>query len=290
MKTLISALALLVVSLHGADSLPLPDLATVSPDLVIPEVSAGPPAAGKRVRLTTSGWQGTQVHHLLYLPTDWQAGGRFPVIVEYAGNGNYKNAFGDVSDGTVEGSRLGYGMSGGRGFLWICLPYVQVQDGVKSNATKWWGDVEETKPYCQATVRDVCAGYGGDADKVILCGFSRGSIGCNYLGLHDDAVASLWRGFVCHSHYDEVNRKWPYPAADRASARARLERLKGRPQFISHEGSTAAVETGLTASGVPGDFTFVPIPFRNHSDAWVLCDLPERRKLREWLKRVLKDG
>jgi len=101
-----------------------PDLSTVPPDLTPPPVTLDEPAAGKRVRQTTPGWEKTEVHHALYLPRDWKPGGKFPVIVEYAGNGNYKNAFGDVSNGTVDGSNLGYGISGGEGFLWVCLPYV----------------------------------------------------------------------------------------------------------------------------------------------------------------------
>jgi hypothetical protein len=274
-------------ALHGAD---LPDLASVPPDLTLPPVSRGAPAPGIRAVQTTAGWGKTQVHHLLYLPTDWQPGGSYPVIVEYAGNGNYRNKYGDISEGTVEGSRLGYGMTGGKRFLWLCLPYVQIKDGVKSNAITWWGDIAETKRYCLATVRDVCARFGGDADRVILCGFSRGAIACNYLGLHDDEIAALWRGFVCHSHYDGVREGWPYPQADRASALKRLQRLKGRPQFITHEASTAATEAYLETTGIKGDFTFLPIPFRNHSDAWVLRDLPERRQLRAWLARVVAGG
>ncbi|MDZ4287163.1 MAG: hypothetical protein U0984_04350 [Prosthecobacter sp.] len=265
----------------------LPDLNGVSPDLAIPALSEGEAAAGKRVRQTTSGWEKTQVHHVLYLPTDWKAGSKLPVIVEYAGNGNYKNKYGDVSEGVVEGSRLGFGMSAGKGFIWLCLPYVEVKEGRKANAVLWWGDVEETKRYCLVTVKDICTRFGGDPQKVILCGFSRGSIGCNFIGLHDDEISRLWRGFVCHSHYDGVLEKWPYQGADRASALVRLKRLDGRSQFISHEGSTTATEDYLRETGVRGDFTFVPIPFRNHSDAWTLRDLPERKRLREWLNKVV---
>ncbi|HYF36478.1 MAG TPA: hypothetical protein VD994_14385 [Prosthecobacter sp.] len=263
------------------------DLSMVPADLTVPALTSGKPGPGKRVAQTTLGWEATKVHHLLYLPTDWSPGANLPVIVEYAGNGNYRNKYGDTSDGTVEGSRLGYGISGGKGFIWICMPYVQVQKGAKTNAPLWWGDIQETKRYCLATVRDVCGRFGGDSERIILCGFSRGSIGCNFIGLHDDEIARLWRAFVCHSHYDGVIEKWPYPGADRASALTRLKRLNGRPQFISHEGSTAATETYLKATGISGDFTFVPIPFRNHSDAWVLRDLPERRKLRDWLARII---
>jgi len=267
---------------------PLPDLSTVPTDLEIPEVSEGPPSAGKRVRQTTAGWEATEAHHLLYLPTDWQAGQSWPVIVEYAGNGGYKNKYGDTSEGTVEGSRLGYGITAGRGCLWVCLPYVEKASGTMRNAIKWWGDVEETKRYCIATIKNICTRYGGDPKRVILGGFSRGSIACNYIGLNDDEIAKLWCGFICHSHYDGVKTGWPYPDADRASALTRLQRLQGRPQFIIHEGSVQETETWLRSTGIQGDWTFVPLPFRNHSDAWVLRDIPQRRQLRGWVEDVLR--
>lgn len=265
-----------------------PDLASVVPDLMVPACEPGGiPAAGKRVAQTTTGWIGTAVHHALHLPADWEPGADFPVLVEYPGNGNYRNKFGDVSTGRVEDGHLGYGIGGGKGFIWVVMPFVEVAGAQKQNAALWWGDVHETKRYCTATVKEVCSRYGGDPGKVVLCGFSRGSIACNYIGLHDDAIAATWKAFICHSHYDGVNEKWPYPDAGRAAALGRLRRLGGRPQFISHEGSVETTESWLTLSGIKGNWTFEPIPFRNHSDQWVLRDLPARRKLRDWLRRVL---
>jgi hypothetical protein len=286
---LCSGVWLAVFFAYGGYAEDLPDLAGSRRDLVVPKVTSAAPAPGIRSIQTTAGWEGTQVHHTIYLPVDWTAGGKFPVIVEYAGNGNYKNAFGDVSDGSVEGCRLGYGISGGRGFICLCLPYVEVKDGEKKNAVLWWGDVEESKRYCMATVHDVCARSGGDERAVILCGFSRGAIGCNFIGLNDDKIASLWRAFICHSHYDGVIEKWPYAGADRASALVRLRRLGNRPQFISQEGSTAATEEWLRSTGIAGRWTFEPFPFRNHSAEWTLCDLPIRRKVRAWLHDVLAE-
>jgi hypothetical protein len=67
----------------------------------------------------------------------------------------------------------------------------------------------------------------------------------------------------------------------------RLQRLRGRPQWISQESSVAETEKYLRGTGVAGDFTFVSMPFGNHTDQWVLRDLPERTKAREWLRRVL---
>jgi hypothetical protein len=262
------------------------DLSSVAPDLTTPPMTRDEPAAGRRVRQTTPGWEKTEVHHALYLPRDWKAGGKYPVIVEYAGNGNYKNAFGDVSNGTVDGSNLGYGISGGEGFLWVCMPYVTAE---KTNAVTWWGDIDETKRYCLKTVALVCEKYGGDPKKLVLAGFSRGSIGCNYIGLRDDEIAPLWRAFVAYSHYDGQRTDWGYAGCDRAAALERLNRLKGRPQFICMENSVDAIRKYVEGTGVKGDFTFQTIPFRNHNDQWALRDLPERKAIREWLRQKLAD-
>ena len=53
-------------------------------------------------------------------------------------------------------------------------------------------------------MRRVCEQYGGDRAAVILTGFSRGAIACNYLGLHNEEIAGLWRAFIPYSHYDGV--------------------------------------------------------------------------------------
>lgn len=274
--------ALMSVAARGGGA---PDISTVPRDLVTPAMTTGAPAPGRRVRVTPPEYEGTEVHHALYLPTDWRAGRTYPVIVEYAGNGPYRNRFGDVCTGKVEDCNLGYGLSGGRGVIWVCLPCV-AKDG-KRNQLKWWGDVEATVRYCRTVVPRVCEEYGGDPSKVVLAGFSRGSVACNFIGLHDDETARLWRGFVCHSHYDGV-RKWGYAGGDRRAATERLARLWGRPQFISHEVSVEKTRGYLDGTGVDGDFTFRAIPYRNHTDSWVLRDIPERAAARKWLAEVLK--
>jgi hypothetical protein len=244
-----------------------------------------PPAAGRRVRQVLPEWRGTQVYHVLYLPTDWRPGVRMPVIVEYAGNGPYSNRYGDVSRGVPEGSNLGYGISGGKGFIWVCMPYVNSAE--KKNQIQWWGDVDATLDYCRKTVRSVCEDFGGDPAAVILTGFSRGAIGCNFLGLHDDRTADLWLAFIPYSHYDGV-RTWNYAQSDRASALERLKRLKGRAQFICHEGSVDDTRNYLLSTGVTAPWVFRTGPFRNHNDAWVLRDVPQRAELRAWLADVLR--
>jgi hypothetical protein len=244
------------------------------------------PAPGMRVRQVLAAYRDTRVHHTLYLPTDWKpAIKRYPVLIEYAGNGPYSNTYGDICTGRVEDCNLGYGLSGGRGLIWACLPYVSKSR--QHNQLEWWGDVEATVSYCKFAVAEICDIYGGDSSAVLLAGFSRGAIACNFIGLHDDEIAALWKAFVAHSHYDGV-RLWPYAGSDRRSALQRLERLQGRPQFISHEGSVQETKDYLQQVGADGAFAFQALPYRNHTDSWVLRDIPERNTLRVWVQNVLK--
>ena len=270
----------------------IPDISTVPADLVLPKLASGNPAAGKRVKQAHPDWKQTKVYHLLYLPKDWQPGKRYPVIVEYAGNGPYQNRFGDLSTGHPEGSKMGYGITAGRGFIWVCIPYLN-SAGTR-NVTQWWGDKpthdpQQTLSYCKKVVPWICQHYGGDPKRVVLCGFSRGAIACNYIGLYDDEIARLWRAFIPYSHYDGVHR-WGYPRSDKASALKRLQRLGARPQFICHEGAgVSATRHYLKETGVAGKFTIRATGFRNHNDAWLLRPSPARKALRAWLETVLRD-
>jgi hypothetical protein len=169
-------------------------------DLTLPALTSGAPQAGKRAVVTAPEYAGTQVRHVIALPDDWtpdwQARGkRWPVIAEYTGN--YFPTSG--STGEVEGAALGYGVARGRA-IWVVLPYV-AKDGRKNERT-WWGDIDATVGYAKTNLPRICAEFGGDPKKVVLCGFSRGAIGVSFLGLHDDEVAQLWCGLWAHDHFD----------------------------------------------------------------------------------------
>jgi len=260
----------------------LPDIQSVPADLVVPALSDQKPAPGRRVR------QGLDV---LYLPTDWQKDTKWPVIVELAGNGGYKNKYGDVSTGLPEGSNLGYGLSGGRGFIWLCVPYLNAKgDQV---AITWWGDKpgydpQPTLKHLRQSVEDICRDFSGDPAKVVLAGFSRGAIACSYLGLHDEQTSKLWCAFFAYSHFDGI-KTWPYPGSDRESALTRLQRLGKRPVFVCGEGSNAQeTEKQLRPLLRDAELTILSTGFRNHNDAWTLRPSPAREKAREWLHRVIK--
>jgi hypothetical protein len=266
---------------------PATDWRSVAPDLEVAPMQSGAPAAGMRVWQQLPEYADTGVYHALYLPSDWsaQAPRRFPLLVEYAGNGDYADAYGDTCSGRVEDCNLGYGLSAGQGFLWLCLPFVN--SATRSNEKLWWGDAGATAAYCRQAVHAVCRDFYADPNAVILTGFSRGAIACSYLGLRDESIADLWLGLLAYSHFDGV-RRWPYADSDPASAAARLRRLRGRACLICDEAGTAATEAFVASTQVQAPFTFLRTPFRNHSDRWALRDTPARVAARRWLAEVLE--
>ena len=79
----------------------------------------------------------------------------------------------------------------------------------------------------------------------------------------------------------------PIPAANRASALGAFGApQRTPPQFISHECSVEPTREYLEATGAKAPWELLALPYRNHTDLWVLRDLPERCRLREWLKKL----
>ena len=259
-------------------------MACVTTDLVSPKMTEGQPAAGKRVRQVSPEYRESKVYHSLFLPTTWVKGKTFPVLVEYTGN---KFPAGKGS-GEVKDANFGYGLSGGEGFIWVTLPYIQ--KGKKENAVTWWGDRQATIDYCKLNLPRICKEFGGDMKNLFICGFSRGAIACSYIGLADDEIAAFWKGMIAHDHFDG-HKKWGYPESDRASALLRLARLKGRPTLVC--GGTNGFLKGYTNLG---EFTFLPVAvekifdipdgpvIHRHTDLWAHRASPTRQRARAWLQ------
>lgn len=288
-----------------------PDLMTVPPDLENPVIASGDPAPGKMVFQSLPAYAGTEVAHTLYLPTDWEKDKRLPVIVEYYGNRRR----------VKDGGGLGYGLSGGKGFIWVVLPYVS--EDHKKDMDWWWGDVKATVAYVKEVVPAICKQWSGDPAAVILVGHSRGAIACNYIGLHDEEIAKLWRAMLPMSHYDDGHIRWGMTPAEQARAAERLRRLGSIPQYICGEhhlaqnhgdgklmemiktrnlttfeaarkqlGLVPMTETEGTRTFVTKNLpqdrcVFVDLPYGNHTPDYVLRDIPERKAMREWLQKVL---
>lgn len=270
--------------------------------LAVPPLSEGPPAAGKRVTVTPSEYAGTDVFHTLYLPADWEKDGRpLPVIFEYTGN--YFPTSG--STGEVEGAGLGYGLSGGR-FIWVSLPYISKDR--TDNAVTWWGDAAATVAYAKLNVPRIIREYGADPKAVLLCGFSRGAIGVNYIGLHDDEVSRLWTGFITHDHFDGVREwrgtMWGAPLERyREAATERLQRVGDRPYLVSQNGSVRASEEFIRGAVPECDsFLFNAVNTRSilgefpnrfakhpHTDRWLFKPSADRTKVWRWINGATDD-
>jgi hypothetical protein len=269
------------------------------PDVLVPPLTSAEPAAGRRTIMRLPAAAATAAYHTLSLPTDWQPGRRYPVLAEWAGNGPFRSPEGDTNSGRVEDATLAQGLAGTDGAIVLGLPFVD--DDGSHNVTMWWGtppshDAAATLAYAKAAIRDVCDRFGGDPQRVVLVGFSRGSIACNALGLADDEIASLWKAAVCFSHYDGL-RSWPFAGSSGADARERLTRLRGRPQLIIAESvrgsvatsspALAAIQSFLLDAKADGDFRFLESDYLNHDDDWALRPGPARREARRWLAEVL---
>jgi predicted esterase len=244
----------------------------------MPAMTDGQPAAGKFVKQVAPEYKDTQVYHALYLPTDWVEGKSYPVIVEYAGN-----YYPPICTGKVDDCKLGYYQSGGKGFIWVVLPYVS--DDKKKNQPSWWGDLGATVAYCKTNVPRICRQYGGDTSSIFLTGFSRGAIACGYIGLHDDEIADLWLGFLPHSHHDGGSY-----SAD--GARERLARINGRASFLTWGGNDGGRENSQTGKGLLEVLKFpvtgLEIPRIGHTDLWIVEDSPTRQALRKWLQETIR--
>ncbi len=268
--------------------------------LVIPKLSEGEPAAGKRVRLTPPEYAGTEVFHTLYLPKVWKPDSDpLPVIFEYTGNYHPKSG----STGEVEDAGLGFGLSGGK-FIWVSLPYIS--ENHQHNQITWWGDEKATVDYAKVNVPRIIESFNGDPKLVFLCGFSRGAIGVNYLGLHDVEVAGLWTAFISHDHFDGIkewgNTSWGTPLQKyRAGAAVRLKRVKGRPYLLSQNGdrygSGAFIRSVLpsvenfTISNIDTSEIFGSFPHRlaktGHTDRWPLLPSAYRSRTWKWMNHVI---
>lgn len=263
------------------------------PDLVTPLMKIEPPAAGRRVRQVAPEYVGTDVYHSLYLPVDWRSDQKHPILVEYTGN---KFPPGKGS-GEVKDANLGYGLSGGRRFIWVVMPYIA--KGRMNNEVTWWGDRQATVEYCKVNLPRICEEFAGDPDNVFVCGFSRGAIGSSYIGLADDEIASLWKGMLTHDHFDG-QRTWSYPDSDRKSALKRLSRLRGRPVLVCGQRASVVRDDYLADHPGLAEFAFLDVPTNEiftipegpfihpHTDLWMHRESPYRRQARDWLEEILR--
>jgi hypothetical protein len=228
--------------------------------VIVPEITDGPPDAGRRKWRKLDGYSGTALRHVLTLPQDWKPGTRYPIIVEYTGNEFYHQFC--HSTGLTEQGTMAWGLARGERFICLNLPFVS-KDG-QHEEHNGWGDEAKTIDYCIAAINDTCEKFGGDSSAVLLTGFSRGRHALNYIALRDDRIADVWLAFVGTN----PGRKWPGGKGWRNCGIGwdeRGARLKGRAWFDDHPNYGRGV----------------------HVDTEYLEDNPSTLKTRAWMTEVL---
>ena len=239
---------------------PPKDTLATSARFPMPEVTQGEPAPGKRVRQKLPAYKNTNVVHVLHLPKNWEPGKLYPIIVEYPGNRFYHKYC--HSTGYTEQGRLAYGMSRGKDFICVNMPFISEDN--QREQTNGWGSPEKTVDYCLETINHICENYGGDPSAVFVTGFSRGAIACNYIALRDDRIADAWLAFGCNPGSSRPKGQGWHGSA--IGWDERTKRLKGRSCLTS------------SANLGPGV----------HVDVEYLEDNRNTLAAQEWLRYVLK--
>ena len=131
------------VDSSSAQGQQFPEQRTVAADLQTPAAVSDTAAAGRRI-LFAPDPDRPQLLCTLWLPTDWTPQRSWPVFAELPGNGGYRNAFGDECSGRAEDCSMGFGLTEGRGWIWLCLPFLN-GDGSQVALT-WWGQAPDYQP------------------------------------------------------------------------------------------------------------------------------------------------
>jgi hypothetical protein len=343
MKSLlfIACAALLNIA-HAAELLPPKlrldapfDIHVLPEDLSLPSKFSETPGPGKVVMdqiknpkffpsdrpASASALQG----HAVYLPTNWEAGKRYPVIFEYLGN--------TVGVQSLKG--VGYGLVGPRDFIWVVLPIVSAYPTTQPDVTMNWGNgdaIRNTVEYAKQAVKEVCEKWGGDSRNCVLVGYSRGGVACNLIGLYDEEIAFLWKAMVPGAHYfgeglDITGAKTALGSTDlKASAKAHIARLGKIPQLCMAEYNTDILSGNPDKQLVPkiteagcknigeaiqkfqlkpvydssltknrafieankphgSSIAFLPLPWVNHGSDFTLRNTPEREFIRQWIRQ-----
>lgn len=242
----------------------------------LPSLEDCAPAPGKRVRYRPAWDDATGIYSILYLPEGWQAGRRYPVIVEFPGNVFYAPAC--YSTGLPDQCVIGHGMTKGKGTICLGLPFVERTRGrIVENG---WGNADDTADHAMRMVAEVCDKFGGDPENIVLTGFSRGAIACGYIGLRNERIASLWRGFHACQHYDGDG----WNGASLAGALERGVRFRGRSVFQT-DNPREKFQPVMDVMNTQVIWADSGLGF--HSTAMFLDDRPSTQQLREWFSKLV---
>ena len=244
--------------------------------LDVPDMEIGKPAPGRRVRYQLDSYAETSIYSTLYLPPSWKTGNRYPVIFEYPGNIFFR-AGSCWSTGRPEQCAMGYGITKGKGAIWVSLPFVDRQRGEIAESGFGSNAGADTTAHALDAVEDICNNWGGDRKRLFICGFSRGSIACGYIGLSNDKIAKLWKGIIGCQHYDGSN--WRQSNIKEAVQRA--PRFQGRAIF-QVDNSEEKYGPVQEATNPNVEWTWQKSGLGYHATTMFLDDRPLMKELRPW--------
>ncbi len=237
----------------------------------VPALEDIAPEPGKRVRYRLPGDEKSGIYSVLNLPEDWQRGKKYPIIVEYPGNIMFAPVC--YSHGLPDQCVIGYGITKGKSAICLGMPFVdRATDAIAENA---WGNADDSAEYVMRMVEEVCTKFGGDRANILLTGFSRGAIACGYIGLRNDKIAGLWKGFHACQHSDGAN----WNGATMAGAIERAARFQGKAVFQTDNPQD---KFQPVMDAMKTKVTWAQSGLHFHSTAMFLDDRPSTQQLREW--------
>lgn len=250
--------------------------------LDVPDMTDGSPTPGRRGRYRLAVDVKNEIYCVLYFPPLWQPGRRYPVIAEYPGNIFYRDRA-CWSTGRPEQCQMGYGISSGSNAIWVSLPFVDRDNGAIAESGFGSNKGEDTTDYAVAVIEDIVRNWGGDQNNLFLCGFSRGSIACGYIGLRNDKIAKLWKGIIGCQHYD--GSKWK--ESSMAEAVKRPTRFQGKAIF-QVDNSQERYQPVADATDPSVFWIWRRSGLGAHATTMFLDDRPLMKDLRVWFRNLVK--
>lgn len=238
---------------------------------VIPKIGINGPEIGKRCRIYLKEYD--NVYYLIYLPYNYEDTRKFPIIFESPANPY------NPTCGLPEDIYMGYGITQGYDYIWVCAPIVDTED--KIIGSYWGKDPLSTVQCWISIIRDVKSKYRIDDSNIVLCGFSRGAISCCYIGNYTEEISKIWSSYFCHAHFDGCCQ------SVLGSSSERINRIGNRKVLITvGENDYAKICSQrsyekLLKSEI--NVNYIEIPGVDHSPNWILDETESTNKAREWL-------
>ncbi len=176
---------------------------------------------------------------------------------------------------------MGYGISSGTNAIWVSLPFVDRTAGTVAENGFGSNNGDDTIEYVQDVIDDICNKWGGDSNNLFLSGFSRGAIACGYIGLANDEISKLLKGFIFCQHYD--GSRWNQ--SNMAGAIERAPRFLGEAIFqVDNAKKKANYEQLMEHTDPSVEWTWVSSGLGYHSTAMFLDNRTMMVQQRQWFR------